>query len=221
MSKCHFCESTEKSYKYKNMYPNHPEKDIYICDTCLEKLKTNKETTKKESLELTDELATYIKRWYRNFDYLAQFFDETDICRAVLPRAFTQLNDGTIYDFQLTSELTIPTDYDQTYYSNSPHHEYLKTAYRSVQNHDKHGRAYADHSTKQCAIYRTYHNYQRTIDGRVVLTLLYQKYPELKEFGFSAYAIDYNTELYEIYPNNHIYTPFKALMNGEIGRAHV
>lgn len=133
MSKCHFCESTEKSYKYKNMYPDHPEKDIYICDACLEKLKTNKETTKKESLELTDELATYIKRWYRNFDYLAQFFDETDICRAVLPRAFTQLNDGTIYDFQLTSELTIPTDYDQTYYSNSPHHEYLKTVFLKQQ----------------------------------------------------------------------------------------
>lgn len=171
---------------------------------------------KKEALKLTDELATYIKRWYRHFDYLAQFFDETDICRTILPNAFTQLDDGSICDFHLTQKINRPTEMNQAYYENSPDYEYIGTEYKSVQNTDKFGRAYADYSNKECNIYRTYHSFQQTIDGTIVLALLYQKYLELKEFKFSAYAIDYKTKLYEIYSKNHIYTPFEALMKGDI-----
>lgn len=217
MHTCHFCKTTEDVLEYEHMYPGNPEKTICICNRCYKNLKTAKDKAKtKQLLPLTDERAAYIKRWYKHFDYLAQFFDETDICKAILPNAFTQLDDGSICDLHLTQKINIPTEMNQAYYENSPDYEYIGTEYKSVQNTDRFGRAYADYSNKKCAIYRTYHSFQQTIDGTIVLTLLYQKYPELQEFKFNAYAIDYKTESYEIYSKNHVYIPFKALMEGDI-----
>lgn len=49
------------------------------------------------------------------------------------------------------------------------------------------------------------------------MELLYSTYPELKEFGFRANGVSYRTEeSYEIYPKNHIYTPFQELLKGDI-----
>lgn len=217
MITCHFCNTTKDVSECKHMYPDDPEKTICICENCYNKLGVAKTKSKAEQLTLTDDIMAYIKRWYRPFSYLAQFFDETDICNAVLPEAFHAYDDGTPHDHHLTEERNVPAKNTPEYYNSNPDYEYIKTEPKSVQNHDRYGRAYADYTVQKCNIYRTYHTFQHTIDGKVVETLLYQKYPELKEFEFTAYSMKYqNLDDYEIYPKMHIYVPFKALMNGDI-----
>lgn len=50
MTKCHFCKSTENLYTCENIQPDHTEKDIYICNACLEKLKAAKKNNNKKRL---------------------------------------------------------------------------------------------------------------------------------------------------------------------------
>lgn len=70
----------------------------------------------------------------------------------------------------------------------------------------------------RCRVYRVKNQYQCTRHGAVILDLLYEMYPELKQFEFSAYEFnEYKGSLpYEIYPKNHIYTPLRALMSGDV-----
>lgn len=214
MSKCHFCESTEKLYKYKNMYPDYPEKDIYICDACLEKLKAAKKTTtRKDSLELAYDKIAYIKHWYKPFSYLAQFFDETDICNVILKQAFVLSDDGILTDKYLTKKITIPQNII-TDYLESSHFEYLGISYQSIQDNEQVKYDHDDHTAKRYNVYRTYHDYQLIIDSSVVRTLLYQKHPELKEYDFDAPPIR-NQETYAVYPDIELIVPFKALMNSD------
>lgn len=95
-----------------------------------------------------------------------------------------------------------------------PNAEFLRTSVESVPQYDSHGRELRERKSRTVDVYRIANQYQTTKHGQVVLRLLYDRYPELKEFGFSAYGM--NSTEYEIYPGNGIYTGFIPLMMGNV-----
>lgn len=92
--------------------------------------------------------------------------------------------------------------------------EFLRTSMEQVPQYDRHGRELMERAYKKMDVYRIAYQYQGCSHGKVILELLYDRYPELKEFGFSAYKMDHIS--YEIYPKNGIYTNFTALMTGNV-----
>lgn len=96
--------------------------------------------------------------------------------------------------------------------------EYLRTSMESLPRYSKveHKRL-MEGERCMCDVYRVKNSYQHTRHGNVVLDLLYGTFPELREFKFDAYGLNYESEKdYEIYPANHIYTPLEAMLTGDI-----
>lgn len=120
----------------------------------------------------------------------------------------------------LTEELKIPKERITCNPINYKHPcqpcEYLRSGWESVPRYTKQGEELLYGERKQCHVYRIINRYQGCKHGEIILDLLYNTYPELKEFQFAAYGCDHNLNNYEIYPKFHIYTPFHALMNKDI-----
>lgn len=85
--------------------------------------------------------------------------------------------------------------------------EYIKTTYAFVNDGD-------DLVHRNCHIYKCTNPYQGTHHGTVVLRLLYETWPQLKPFEFSAYEMT-NLESYELYTKSHLFVPFLALIKGD------
>lgn len=96
-----------------------------------------------------------------------------------------------------------------------PGAEFIRTSVEAVKQYDAHGRELMERSYEKRDVYRVANQYQGTRHGQVVLNLLYGRYPELSKYGFDAYSMD-GVSGYEIYPKNHIYVPFAALMGGDV-----
>lgn len=93
--------------------------------------------------------------------------------------------------------------------------EYIRTSVESVRQYTKDGQELMEPKQELRDVYRNANRYQSTRQGDVILKMLYGHYPELAEFEFKAYGTDYE-RVYEIYPKNNIYTPFAALMSGNV-----
>ena len=114
---------------------------------------------------------------------------------------------------ELVSE--VPVRQGHKYWDNNA--EYLRTSWESLPRYTKSGEELMERERAMCDVYRVKNQYQRLQHGKIVLELLYSTFPELMQFGFEAYGMDYEPEeKYEIYPKNHIYTPFQALLSGDI-----
>lgn len=96
--------------------------------------------------------------------------------------------------------------------------EYLRTSMEIIPRYSKVEHAQLMEGERcMCDVYRVKNSYQHTRHGNVVLDLLYGTFPELREFKFDAYGLDYQSEKdYEIYPANHIYTPLEAMLTGDV-----
>lgn len=166
----------------------------------------------------TNELKKQLKKWFTPFDFLSQWFSENDILRAISEYyEITTMNDLENQNKLVTEEKTDNYAHIK-YYQNQPKtYEYLREDYACLPQYDRYGRQYLESRWAKCMIFRTVHPIQNTLHGAVTLHLLYQKYPQLKPFQFSAHAIR-DTEDYEIYPANNIYTPWDALMEKDIDR---
>lgn len=92
--------------------------------------------------------------------------------------------------------------------------EYLRTSTEYVPQFDRQGRELAERERKVMDVYRVRNRYAGLSHGKVILELLYGRYPELEAFGFKAYEMSGSD--YEIYPKNGIYTSFTALMSGNV-----
>ena len=96
--------------------------------------------------------------------------------------------------------------------------EYLRTSMESLPRYSRveHEQLFFGERA-MCDVYRVRNRYQHLRHGKVVENLLYGTFPELREFKFSIYGYQYGpVDQYEIYPENHIYTPLKALLEGNI-----
>ncbi len=93
--------------------------------------------------------------------------------------------------------------------------EFIRTSVESIPKFDKQGRELMERARETVDVYRVKNKYQGLSHGKVVLYLLYERYPELAKFGFSAFEMHSDHD-YEIYPKNGIYTSLTALLSGDI-----
>lgn len=95
--------------------------------------------------------------------------------------------------------------------------EFVRTSWESLPRYTKSGEQLMECERAKCDVYRAANRYQHLRHGKVVLELSANTFPELKEFGYQAYGLQCQPEeSYEIYPKNNIYTPFQALLKGDI-----
>ena len=166
------------------------------------KITTQYKSIEKNPVIRDPEYDRIIKKFFKPFDYLKQFWSDDEILNACAACNITL--------DQICEEFKRPD-----YFGKDPNLEYIRTSTESIKEYDKHGREYADPVRRLCHVYRVPYQYQGLTHGKVFLYLLYQKYPQLKKFNFEAY--EFFDDRYEIYPKTcHIYVPFKALMDKDI-----
>lgn len=158
------------------------------------------------------EFARLVKKYFTPYDFLKAWFSEEDILLSC-SRHMTERDLVQEQAVRYTS-----TGMIRHYEQPESKAEFIRESIESVPTYDKNGRRYMDSDRVRCRVYRVKNRYQGTKHGNVILDLLYGKHPELAQFGFNAYELhEYTGSLpYEIYPKNHIYTPFRALMEGDI-----
>lgn len=146
-----------------------------------------------------------VLKYFEPMDMLRQWFDEREIVLACA------MEGVTLHD--LCREVYVEPG-RKCHYSNS---EFVRNSVEYVPQYDKMGRELMERASKRVDVYRVASQYQgSSCHGKVVLRLLYGRYPELAEFGFSAYGMHAGEMDYEIYPVNGIYTPLMALMSGNV-----
>ncbi|MCD8084431.1 MAG: hypothetical protein LUE86_13225 [Clostridiales bacterium] len=163
---------------------------------------------KKEKAELTckrnaedEEYARIVRKYFSMYDYLRTWFSDEEIIRACSLHASVR---------DLTKEVAVRKGEKCCY----PDAEYVETKQWYLPKYYR-GHLLEERERCLCDMYRIKHQYQGNVHGKIVLELLYTRYPELQRFGFSAYSGEY-ADTYMIYPKNNIFTPFTALMSGDI-----
>lgn len=207
----------EEMAAYKNMAPEDLMQksiaEILQLNADIKKEKAHNEALRNAADE---EYIRLVKKYFTPFAMLAKYFSEEDIIIACS-------NHLTVRD--LTDEYPIPKDryglniLPKDYKPCGKNTEYIGEKRVSVPRYAKNpaGEQLLIGEEKMCYVYRITAHYQGLRHGNVILELLYKKYPELEQFGFAAYGYnEYDNFAYEIYPKNHIYTPFEALLTGDI-----
>lgn len=169
-----------------------------------EQMKQEKANDRKNRNAKDEEFQRIVKKYFTMWDFLRKWWSEEKIILAVSRQA--EVTD-------LVSELEIRQNAPCPY----PKGEYITTRMGYLPRYTKNGEELASRERTRCDVYRIPNQYQASAHGRIILDLLYGRYPELKEFDFEAYGwYGYERDGYEIYPANKIYTPFAALMDGDI-----
>lgn len=180
-------------------------------ETMIDSMKRQKAENESARNAKDQEFARLVKKYFTPYEFLRTWFREEDILlscsRHMTERDLVQEN-----AVRLTNDGAI-----RYYERPESEAEFIRESVECVPTYDKQGRQYMISDRVKCRVYRVKNQYQGTRHGDVILDLLYGKYPELAQFGFSAYEYnEYRGSLsYEIYPKNHIYTPFRALMEGD------
>lgn len=172
-------------------------------ETMIENMQADKIMKRNNRNAADAEYERLVFRYFQPFPFLKHWFDEREI---VLACAHTGV---TVSD--LCQEVKIQPGY-KCGLSNA---EYLRTSFESVPQFDKMGRELMQRKQEKMDVYRVASHYQGLCHGKVILHLLYGRYPELAKFEFNAYGMD-SCSSYEIYPKTGVYVPFEALMDGDI-----
>ena len=170
----------------------------------LEEMQAAMERQKREEKAHTPAFADMVKRYIICFNFLNQWFPEEDIIRATAEYATERV---------LTEECPVPVG-RRCFCENA---EFIGT--RKVLEHkrDRYGNQLLETEYVRRDIYRIPNQYQGSLcHDKIILSLLYDKYPQLREFDFSAYSWDDFGSEYEIYPVNNVFTPFRALMEKDV-----
>ena len=145
-----------------------------------------------------------LKKYFTMWHLLTSYWTEAEVIAAASKHMSVR---------ELVSE--VPVRQGHKYWDDNA--EYIRTSWYSLPRSTKGEGEHMESERVMCDIYRVKNQYQRLQHGKIVLELLYSTFPELMQFGFEAYGMDYEPEeKYEIYPKNHIYTPFQALLSGDI-----
>lgn len=159
-----------------------------------------------EHISVDEDYAANIRKWFTPYHSLKQWFTDEEIINACAHCNLTLR--------QLTDEVPVPYEstYDPSKYQLA---EYLKNEHRHIPNYNHMGQRLYEDKYVLCRIYRMKAKYQGNYHGPVIKLLLIRKFPWLAKYEPACYSWDYDTDKYEIYPNNHIYTPIVALMTGD------
>lgn len=145
-----------------------------------------------------------LKKYFTMWHLLTSYWTEAEVIAAASKHMSVR---------DLVSE--VPVRQGRKYWDSNA--EYIRTSWESIPRYTRSGEELMERERVMCDVYRVKNQYQRLRHGKIVLELLYSTFPELMEFGFKAYGLEYGPEEeYEIYPKNHIYTPFQALLTGDI-----
>lgn len=150
-----------------------------------------------------EEFIRMTKKYFQPYEFLSQFWSESDIIYAVSLNCPTE---------DWVREIPVRKG-QKCFYKNA---EFLRQSYETLPRFTKKGERLAEGKRVLCDVYRVPNKYQGYYHGDVILDLLYHTYPELKEFEYDAHSFDGKEEKYEIYPKNHIYTPLVALLHQDI-----
>lgn len=154
-----------------------------------------------------------VKKYLEIYPLLAKYWSDADI----IPACARHMSMSDIVQERYVPIENIRTN-PQDCKIFGPNTEYIRTSIESVPRYARSpkGEELLHRASKQCHVYRTENQYQGIHHGDIALDLLYNTYPELKEFDFGAYEYVSYEKQYEIYPKSHIYTPFDALMARDI-----
>lgn len=154
-----------------------------------------------------------MKKYLAIFPLLNQYWSEDEII-AACAKHVTLSDIVTEENIPCNRISCSPQDYGLHY---NPPLEYLRTGVATVRRYTKSGEELLYGESKKCFIYRKAYEYQGTKHGKIILELLYQTYPELRQFEFEAYEYREYENHYEIYPKHiNCYTPFHALLTRDI-----
>lgn len=155
-----------------------------------------------------DEYIRLLKKYFTMWNLLTRYWTEGEVVAASARHMGVR---------DLTEEHRVKKTANGSAYRGADA-EYLRTSMESIPRYSKVEHAQLMEGERcMCDVYRVKNSYQHTRHGNVVLDLLYGTFPELREFQFDAYGLDYQSEKdYEIYPANHIYTPLEAMLTGDI-----
>lgn len=172
----------------------------------------DKEKQAFEANKTDKEYKRIVKKYFEMFDFLSQYWSEDEIVAACAKHM--KISDIIEEKAIPCERIKVPCE---TYHQDQ-NYEYLRTSPEIVPRYTKSGEQLLFGETKTCHVYRKAHQYQSVKHGNIVLELLYNKYPELREFEFKAYTHSYyDNRPYEIYPDKiNCYTPFDAIMNKDI-----
>ena len=172
--------------------------------------KMEKEMNRKKFLEQNkknaedEEYERIVVKYFEPIAFLRNWFTEREIVLACANLGITERS--------LCSEMTVEPGH-KCWRDNA---EYLRTSVEPVPQYDKQGNELMERKRKTMDVYRVASRYQSTCHGDVIKKLLYGRYPELEEFGFSAYGMSCGERVYEIYPKNNVYVGFTSLMTGNV-----
>lgn len=171
----------------------------------LDSMEKDMEAKKQQDICLRNaedlEFARLVKKFFTPYEFLSKWWTEEEIISACA----RHMTKGA-----LTEEFA--TKRKDCFL---PDAEFIRRDWAFLPRYAKNGEQLMESERAMCNIFRIKNQYQGLNHGEVIEDLLYTKYPQLKEFGFEAY--EYNSyTTYEIYSKNRIYTPFEALMNGDI-----
>lgn len=178
-------------------------KTVYELEDMFTKMKDDKHLQEINKNANDEEFARLVRKYFTPFEFLKKWFSEPEIIAACSKHLST-------YDL-------VQSDYrkEQKHYDKNA--EYIGRKGTYMPKYDRWGRELAEKEYVNAYEYRVKNHYQGTRHGRVILDLLYSRYPALEEFEFNAYEYNgYGDRMYEIYPNNKVYTPFESLMSKDI-----
>lgn len=153
-----------------------------------------------------EEYTRLVNKFFTPMSYLTHWFDKKEIVQACADIGITK---RSLCEEQFTKPGTGKGYYEQ-------YGEYLRTSMESVPQYDAHGRELMERKRERMDVYRMKNKYQGLCHGNVISHLLYKRYPELQQFDFQFYELYSYESDYKIYPSNGVYTPFAALMSGDV-----
>lgn len=183
--------------------PELKERKFAELECMMDGMRKEKRQAENEKNAKDPEYTRLVRKFFRPFGYLSQWFSAEDIIMAC---AATDVD-----ECRLCGEVFVEPG--RGCFMNDA--EYIRTSVEYVPKYDRHGREYMERERKKVDVFRTHGRYQGLCHGPVIKYLLYGRYPDLAQFEFEMYEM-YAEERYEIYPRCGIYVPFTALMSGDV-----
>lgn len=170
-------------------------------------------TKEKERFETTaqdEEFKNAVIKYFKPFEMLSKYWTTEEIVTACAKHA-------SLSSIRQTTSIPVENLSKPQQFADNNHCEYIGIDWGNIRQFTKQGEELLHPKRCKCHNFYTPAQYQSNRHGKIVLELLYAKYPELEEFKFEAYGFDGYTFPYEIYPHTvDCYTPFEALLTGDI-----
>lgn len=170
-------------------------------------------TKEKERFETTKQDAEFkdaVIKYFTPFQMLSKYWTTDEIVTACAKHT-------TISSIRQIMSIPVENLSNPQRFAENNHYEYIGIDWGNVRQFTKTGEELLYAKRCECHNFYIPSHYQSIIHGKIILELLYTKYPELKEFKFAAYGFEPYGYAYEIYPETiNCYTPFDALLNSDI-----